>query len=306
MRARASSNQPRASLNEPSSRPASGLSHRLGPGIIAAAAFGCSDVLGKVVFAAGGDVLTLLSCRSVVGLIGMALWLRIGDKPRDFSPRQRWIARGLGLLFAATVFGLFKAIDLMDVPTAILAYFVYPLITGLVASLTGLERLGWRGGAAAIVAFIGLALMIGAHPGEIALMGILFSFGAAVSRAAMLLITRAFLASADARLITWHSLVSSTVLFVAISLATRTWNPPHTALGWAALAGISVATTVAILAVFISAGRVGPFRTALVMNLEPLLAAVGSALLLGDVIAPVQVLGGAIMLAALVAFQLRR
>jgi drug/metabolite transporter (DMT)-like permease len=194
----------------------------------------------------------------------------------------------------------------MDVPTAILAYFVYPLITGLVASLTGLERLGWRGGAAAIVAFIGLALMIGAHPGEIALMGILFSFGAAVSRAAMLLITRAFLAKADARLITWHSLVSSTVLFVAISLATQTWNPPHTALGWAALAGISVATTVAILAVFISAGRVGPFRTALVMNLEPLLATVGSALLLGDVIAPVQALGGAIMLAALVAFQLRR
>ena len=73
---------------------------------------------------------------------------------------------------------------------------------------------------------------------------------------------RALLAKADARLTTWYSLSSSTVLFVAISLATQTWNPPHTALGWAALAGISVATTVAILAVFISAGRVGPFRTA--------------------------------------------
>jgi drug/metabolite transporter (DMT)-like permease len=200
----------------------------------------------------------LLSCRSVVGLTGIALWLRMGDKPAGFSPRDRWIARGLGLLFAATVFGLFEAIDLMDVPTAILAYFIYPLITGLLAALTGLERLGWRGGAAAIVAFIGLALMIGAHPGEIAFIGILFSFGAAVSRAAMLLITRAFLARADARLITWHSLSSSTVLFVAISLATQTWNPPHTALGWAALAGISLTTTVAILGVFISAGRVGP------------------------------------------------
>jgi drug/metabolite transporter (DMT)-like permease len=42
------------------------------------------------------------------------------------------------------------------------------------------------------------------------------------------------------------------------------------------------------------------------MNLEPLLAAIGSAVLLGDIIAPVQALGGAIMLAALVAFQLRR
>jgi drug/metabolite transporter (DMT)-like permease len=42
------------------------------------------------------------------------------------------------------------------------------------------------------------------------------------------------------------------------------------------------------------------------MNLEPLLTALGSALLLGEVVTPVQALGGAIMLVALVAFQLRR
>ena len=51
--------------------------------------------------------------------------------------------------------------------------------------------------------------------------------------------------------------------------------------------------------------RVGPFRSALIMNLEPLLATVLSVPLLGEVIAPMQALGGAIMLAALVAFQLR-
>jgi drug/metabolite transporter (DMT)-like permease len=42
------------------------------------------------------------------------------------------------------------------------------------------------------------------------------------------------------------------------------------------------------------------------MNLEPLITALGSALLLGEVITPVQGVGAAIMLAALVAFQLRR
>jgi drug/metabolite transporter (DMT)-like permease len=52
--------------------------------------------------------------------------------------------------------------------------------------------------------------------------------------------------------------------------------------------------------------RVGAFRTALIMNLEPLLATILSALLLGEVITPVQGLGAGIMLAALVAFQLWR
>jgi drug/metabolite transporter (DMT)-like permease len=42
------------------------------------------------------------------------------------------------------------------------------------------------------------------------------------------------------------------------------------------------------------------------MNLEPPLATIGSAFLLGEVITPLQALGGAVMIGALVAFQLRR
>jgi drug/metabolite transporter (DMT)-like permease len=263
-------------------------------------------MLGKVIFIAGGDVVTLLSFRGVVGLVFLAAWVRLGRKPVAFLPRERWIALGLGLLFAITIYCLFKAIDMMNVSTAILAYFIYPLITGLLAALTGLERLGWRGAAAAIVVFFGLALIVGARPGDLAFAGVSLSVVAAASRAAMLLITRAWLSHTDARLITWYSMLSSTAVFVAISLGTWTWTPPTTGGGWVAMAAISVVTVVAILAVFISANRVGPFRTALVMNLEPLLAAVGSAIALGDVITPVQALGGAIMLAALVAFQLRR
>jgi probable blue pigment (indigoidine) exporter len=293
-------------VNSPSHPAPPGGLRSVVPAVIGAATFACSDVLGKVVFVDGGDVLTLVTFRGVIGLVFLAAWLRCGLPPVPFKPRERSIALGIGLLFAVIVFGLFKAIDLMDVPTAILTYFVYPLITGLLAAATGLERLGWRGVAAALVAFLGLALMIGARPGEFALIGVLYSFTSAVCRAALLLITRAKLAKADARLTTWYSMLSSTMLFVVIALATRHWQSPATGVGWAAMVGTSLTTTIAILSVFISASLVGPFRTALVMNLEPLLAAVLSAIALGDVITPVQALGGAIMVAALVAFQLRR
>ena len=53
---------------------------------------------------------------------------------------------------------------MVDVPIAILTYFVYPLLTGLASALTGLDRLTGRGVAAALAAFLGLGLMIGAHP----------------------------------------------------------------------------------------------------------------------------------------------
>jgi drug/metabolite transporter (DMT)-like permease len=276
-----------------------------GPGIAAAVALGISDVLAKLVLASGCDVPTMLSFRGVVGLAFMAVWLRLGTKPFA-DARQRWIALGLGIILAGVVYCLFKAIEAIDVPTAILSYFIYPLLTGLIASALGLERLSWRGMLCAVVAFCGLALMIGAHPAGLALAGVAYALGAACCRTAILLLTRAFLGGADARLSTWYSLLSSTILFIALSVGTLHWQPPQTPTGWAAIVGMSIAITAGFLFIFVSTMRVGAFRTALIMNLEPLWATVLSALLLGEVITPLQGLGAAIMLAALVAFQLWR
>lgn len=278
---------------------------RLLPGIAAGTALGISDVLAKIVLATGCDVLTMLSFRSVVGLAFVASWLRFGRKP-SADARVRWVSMAIGIMFAGLIFCLFKAIAAIDVPTAILSYFTYPLLTGLTASLAGLEPLRWKGALCAISAFCGLAIMIGAHPAGLAFAGVAYALGAACCRTAVLLATRAYLVGADARLTTWYSMLSSTVAFVAASLATETWHPPQTDLGWAFLVALSLATTAAILFVFVSTMRIGPFRTALITHLEPLTAMILSALLLGEVITPLQGLGSAVMLAALVAFQLTR
>ncbi|MGA2893876.1 MAG: DMT family transporter [Xanthobacteraceae bacterium] len=277
----------------------------LAPGIAAGTALGISDVLAKIILAAGGDVLTMLSFRSIIGLVFVATWLRFGPKP-SADARVRWIAMGIGILFAGLIFCLFKAIEAIDVPTAILSYFSYPLLTGLSAALLGLEPLRWKGVLCAVAAFCGLAIMIGAHPAGLSLAGIAYALGAACCRTGVLLATRGYLVGADARLTTWYSMLSSTAVFIAVSVAKQTWNMPQTNLGLAYLVILSLATTAAILFIFVSTVRIGPFRTALIMNLEPLTAMILSALVLGQVVTPIQGVGSAVMLAALVAFQLWR
>jgi drug/metabolite transporter (DMT)-like permease len=279
---------------------------QIGPAVLGASSFACADVLSKVVLIEGADVLTMSAVRAVLGVAFLFAWLKLAPPRGAFSPRAMWIALGMGIVFAGNVFLVFKAIEAVEVPIAILTYFVYPLLTGLAAAATGLERVTWRGGAAAVAAFLGLALMIGAHPTQLATVGILAALGAAVCRVVILLITRALLSGADALRITWYSLLSSTVIFVIASLATADWQPPATASGWLALIGLSLAVTTGLLGVFASTGRIGPFRTALFMNLEPLLTTIGSALFLAEVLTPLQLLGGGIMLAALVMFQLKR
>jgi drug/metabolite transporter (DMT)-like permease len=93
---------------------------------------------------------------------------------------------------------------------------------------------------------------------------------------------------------------------VVFSLAAWNWHAPQTGTGWFALLVVSITVTIAVLTLFISINRIGPFRSALIMNLEPLIATILSAALLGEFMTAWQVLGGAIMLGALVTFQLRR
>lgn len=276
------------------------------PGITAALSFSAADVFGKVVFNDGMDVLSFVTTRGVLTVSFFWVWLRAAPPVRRHTRRERIISIGVGVMFAANIFGLLLAIQLLPLSIAILTYFIYPLLTGLVGAATGIDRVSWRGFLAALAAFIGLAMMLGARLGEVELLGVASALAAAVLRVVSLLITRASLHNTDSRLNTWYSLVPSAAIFAVFSLLTQTWNPPQSTFGWAAFVGMSVTSTVSVLTIFISITRIGAFRTALIMNLEPLVSTLASVALLGEVLRPVQAFGGALMLVALCAFQLRR
>jgi probable blue pigment (indigoidine) exporter len=216
------------------------------------------------------------------------------------------IALGIGLLFSVTMFGLLQAIALLPVSIAILAYFVYPLLTGLAGAATGVDRVGWRALAAAAAAFIGLAMMLGFHLEALAPIGLACAFIAAIARVVTLLLTRTYLNRADARLTTWYSMVPSTAVYLVAVAVVRSWTIPATTIGWGAFLGVTVTTTLSTLLIYISTARIGPFRTALLMNLEPLLTTLFSILLLGETLTMAQTAGAALMIASLVTFQVTR
>jgi drug/metabolite transporter (DMT)-like permease len=278
----------------------------LGPGVLAAVSFGFSDIFTKLALLAGMDALTLATYRGVLGTLFVLAWLRAAPPPQAHTRRARLIALGVGLLFAANLYLLFVAIRMVAVPIAILSYFVYPLLTGIVGAAIGLERLRLASAAAAVVAMLGLALMLGADTAHLAWLGVGFAIGAALCRVAILLVTRAALSDADSRLTTWYSMLSSTAALLVVSVVLGAPAFPHGAVGWVGFFGVCVCSTTTMLALFASTVRIGAFRTALIMNLEPVVSTLLSIVVLGEVLTPVQFIGGAIMLAALCTFQVRR
>ena len=276
------------------------------PGLIAALSFSGVDIMIKLVYAAGMDPLTLLSLRGMLVVVFMVIWLRAMPPPLAHTSRQRLIALGVGVVFTGTMFCLMRAIALLPVSVAILAYFTYPMLTGLAGALTGVDRLGWRALLTALAAFFGLALMLGAEVSTLSSAGIIWALAASLFRVASLLMTRAWLNGTDARLTTWYSMLPSTGLFLAGSCFMGIWQTPQTAIGWAAFAGVSIGSTLSTLLIYLSTNRIGPFRTAFLMNLEPLTTTLLSLVLLHEVLTPPQALGAAIMLVSLSVFHFVR
>lgn len=276
------------------------------PGIAAALTYSAGDILGKILFNDGMDVLSFITARGLLTVAFFWLWLRQAPPPRPHTRRERIVSVIVGLIFSANIFTLLLAIKLLPLSIAILTYFTYPLFTGLFGAVTGIDRVHWRGLLAAFVAFVGLALMLETRLADVSLLGIVCALAAAAGRTITLLITRAALQGTDFRLNTWYSLLPSAALFLLATLLTRNWNPPQSSLGWAAFVGMTITTTAPVVLIFIAIGRIGPFRTALIMNLEPLVSTLGSIALLGEVLRPLQALGGVIMLGALCVFQIRR
>lgn len=275
-------------------------------GLGAGASFSIADVLGKVVFASGMDVLSLVTLRGVLSATFFWWWLRVKPPRARLTPKTKAAAIFIGFLYAGNVFGLLLAIQLLPLSIAILAYFIYPLLTGISAAAIRLERLSWQSFACAVVAFCGLALMLGTQSGYLAPLGLLGAFGGSICRTVSLLMIRAKLGGTDPRLTTWYTLFPSAMLFVLVTLAIGSFHPPVLTSGWFAFGGMSVATTLSTLLIFISTARVGAFRTAVLLNLEPVMSSGFSFALLGETATGLQLLGGAIMLLALCAFQLRR
>lgn len=278
----------------------------LWPGVTAALSFSSVDIMIKVVFASGMDVMTMVTLRGLLVVAFMYGWLRLQPPPVRHTHRQRRMAWIIGLLFAGTMFGLMQAIALLPVSIAILAYFAYPLLTGVAGGITGIDRLGWPAQLTAIAAFLGLTLMLGAEFHNLSGPGIAWALAAAGFRTVSLLMTRAYLNGTDARLTTWYSMLPSTLLFLIGSIVIGDWHFPASLPGWAAFAGTSVGSTLSTLLIYMSTNRIGPFRTAFIMNLEPLVTTVLSLLLLKEFLTPPQAFGATVMLVSLCVFQFAR
>jgi len=173
----------------------------------------------------------------------------------------------------------------------------------------GRERMDRRRLMALALALGGLALVVaGAGTGALDPRGTALGLGAAVAYSTYILVSDGVAARVAPRLLAALVCTGAAVTLTAGSALLGELRPGAlTAAGWGWLACLAVVSTVASIGLFFAGlRRVGPTTASILATVEPLVTVVLAFLVFGETLGPVQLAGGALVLAAVLVLRVPR
>jgi len=265
---------------------------------ISAASFGTLAIFGRYAYAEGVDTFTLLFLRFGLAASFMTLILILRREP---FPRGRTLAQliGMGAIgYVGQSFLYMTAIRYASAGLVALLLYLYPFFVAILSMTFLRETLTRAKIIALVLALTGAALTVGPVSGQ--LIGALMAIAAALIYSVYIIVGAGVMKRVS-------PVQSSTVIFAsagAVYGLFALFNGTHfpvTNPGWLVVAGIIFISTVIPVTAFLAGlERIGPTNAAMLSTIEPIVTVFLAAWLFGEVLQPLVLIGGGLILAAVV------
>jgi drug/metabolite transporter (DMT)-like permease len=263
---------------------------------ISAVAFGTLAILGRYAYADGMDTLTVLFLRFSLsaGVMAVLLVTRRESLPRGSTLLQ---LVGMGAVgYVGQAFSYLTALKYASSGLVALLLYLYPVFVATLSVIWLHEQITRIKTAALGLALVGTALTVGPEGGQF--LGVLLAISAAAIYSVYIMVGAQVMKRVSA-------VQSSTVIFASaggMSGVLMMGNGPHlpaTGAGWAVIGSIVlIATVLPVVAFLAGLERIGPTNAAMLSTLEPVVTVLLAAMLLGETLKPITLLGGGLILVA--------
>ena len=277
------------------------------------ATFGAMAIFGKLAYGEGATAGTLLAVR--FGLAALLFWALVaGGRARRELPSlsRRDVVTGLALGacgYSLQAGAFFAALERIDASLLSLMLYTFPAMVAAAAVALGRDRVDARRLVALVLSLGGLVLVVaGAGAGSLDPLGAALGLLAAVVYSTYILVSQGVVGRVSPQLLSALVCSGAAVsLFTGSALLGQFRPAEVTVAGWGWLACIAVVSTVVSVSLFFAGlKRVGPTTASILATVEPLVTVVLAFLVFGETLGPVQILGGALVLAAVLALNARR
>jgi drug/metabolite transporter (DMT)-like permease len=216
-----------------------------------------------------------------------------------------------GVLVAVQSYCLYSAVALIPAALALLVFQLCPLLYVLLSWAMGKEKPRAMTFVVMALALAGLALALDITPARFSVQwaelgaGVSWAFAGAFSFAFVYYMNANGLKPLDGRLRTFiMTTVTATIVLVA-GAAAQKLQLPADATGWAGIALLAVFYCIAMSSLFFVLPRLSAAST-VALNFEPIAALVLAWIFLGQMIAPLQIVGALITVAAIAALGVKK
>ena len=277
------------------------LNHRTGLVLVVLSAFGfaASPSLARLAYEGGSDPATAALFRFAVGTVVLFAAHRMRGGRLALDRRLGLIGLGVGLIYAVESIAYLFAVRLIPVSVTVLVFFTFPVFVALLVRLIDKVPVTPLKTVSLTAAFAGVALTTGAAPQALDPIGIGLALVAAIGTALFIVLGGQMTRAVGSIGFALIAFAVAAGVFGCWILVTGALNLPETPLGWFGLVGGSLAFVAAILCFFTALKAVETVTATLVANLEPILAIGLAYLVLGEVLTVPQLVGGAIVVAAI-------
>jgi drug/metabolite transporter (DMT)-like permease len=276
--------------------------------LLSAVGYGFIGIFGKQAYDAGlapGELLTLR-----FSIAALVLWTYVFAARRELlrlRPRTIAACAALGVGGYALFTTLyFQALRGLSASLSALLLYTFPVIVTVAARVLFKEEIGWRRSVALPVVAAGLVMLLWGETRVTNWSYVALGLGSAVFYSAYILASSRALRGVN-------GLAAGLVITTAAALALAIVDTPSVetvrsldAAAWSSVVGLAVVSTVGPVILFLRGlEKLTNAEVSILSLLEPITAVVASAILLGERLSPVQLAGGAIILAALAFSSLR-
>ena len=284
--------------------------------LLIATMFAANHVAARFAFNDGVDVATAVMVRSSVTAIVAATLVWSQRALWQMQARERKVLAGVSLLLAMQSLALYSAVARLPVALALLAFNMWPMFTAVWAALLYGQRPTRRIVLATPVLLFGLALALDAFGAASGLgaqaqwgrigAGVAFAIGGAAAFALMMVVTQHEIARIDGRVRSAITMGVVGVLAFAVTQAQGGMHLPQSSAGVWGLAMLTLLYGTAFVVMYTLLPRLGVVGSSPILNIEPVLAMIMAWALLGQHIAPIQIVGALIVVGTVMVLGLRK
>jgi drug/metabolite transporter (DMT)-like permease len=265
-----------------------------------AVTFGALPIFGRFAYAQGMNVQSALAMRFLVAglILAVVVLLRRPAWPGWTTTLLLVLMGAVG--YSAQSAAYFNSIRYVPAAITSILLYTYPVIvTVLSRPIYGVPLTGAR--VAALAVALAGTLLVASPRGGLQLKGVVLGLMSAVFYSAYILGGKRVIDQVDPWLATTVISISAGLAYLAFGVVSNTFAPPPNANAWLAVLGLSVISTVIGAGAFLAGLRLtDPGRASLISTLEPISTALLAALVFGELLGPAQLLGGGLVLAAVI------